>query len=505
MEEKNSRQGKELKTLNEINEGLGELLGRSSSLVSGEKTQNGPRYADKAGETGAGTQGGADGTAGAGTQGGADGTAGAGTQGGAGSAAGTGAQGSAGRSSAAGSGVLRQADEIKTGTYKKRRPFRLHGAVIFLLVLVFLAGAGVGTIWFLREQGKRSLLEHQGIEGVEITAPDDAIIAEGGQIVRYNGKMYQRNTDVISVLCMGIDKDADEVYKDLMEQLSVGEKGQADTIFIAALDTGTGELNLINISRDAMIDVDIYNVDGEYVRTEEMQICLAYAYGRDSDSSSRNEMRSVSRLMYGMPMDAYAAIDIPAISVLNDAVGGVQVTVLEDLSSRDPELAKGNVVTLKGNQATTYVRSRDFNALDANNLRMQRQRQYVTAFIRKAMAKARQNISIVLTLYQAVQAYMSTDIDVARLTYLVSLALQREFTDANIMNVAGEVVKGQKFTEYHVDEKALYELILKIYYNEVDDNGNIVIPEAMTEETEIEEPQEEESEKIITIDRDVLI
>ena len=38
-------------------------------------------------------------------------------------------------------------------------------------------------------------------------------------------------------------------------------------------------------------------------------------------------MRAVSRLFYGMPVAAYAALDLDAIAVLTDAVGGVEVTV----------------------------------------------------------------------------------------------------------------------------------------------------------------------------------
>ena len=513
MDKNNNQQGKELKTLQEINEGLGELLGRSSSLVSGKDSRSGSRYADRNGSAGqAGSSVGPAGGSAPQQDGGADGGSGSAQQETGmqqGSGAGISAQGSGSlrRGNAPqGNGLLRQSSDDKSGRYNKKRPLKLHGAVIFLIVTITLILAAVGIVFFLQQQGRKSLLDHEGIEGVEITAPEDAVIAEGGQIVRYKGKTYQRNTAVVSILGMGIDKDADEVYQNVMEQLNIGQKGQADTIFVAALDTMSGALNLINISRDAMTDVDVYNVDGEYTGTREMQICLAYAYGENNEKSCENVMKSVSRLMYGMPMDAYGAIDIPAISVLNDAVGGVQVKVLEDLTAKDPELVKGNVVTLKGNQATTYVRSRDYNALDANNARMQRQRQYVVGFIRQVFAKARRNISIVLTLYQAAQAYMTTDIDVSRLTYLVSLALQKNFTDANIMNVAGEIRKGSKYAEYYVDDEALYELILKIYYREIDDDGNIVIPaENIPEETEAEEPEEEESEKIITVDRDVLV
>ena len=33
--------------------------------------------------------------------------------------------------------------------------------------------------------------------------------------------------------------------------------------------------------------------------------------------------KKMEGILYGIPMDAYGAIDIPAIGVLNDAIGGV--------------------------------------------------------------------------------------------------------------------------------------------------------------------------------------
>lgn len=79
---------------------------------------------------------------------------------------------------------------------------------------------------------------------------------------------------------------------------------------LAVLDSETGELSLVNISRDSMVDVNRYNVEGQFLGTEEMQICLAYAYGDGREGSCLNTVESVSRLMYSMPVHAYARLII---------------------------------------------------------------------------------------------------------------------------------------------------------------------------------------------------
>ena len=507
MENTKNNQGKELDTLEQINEGLERWKSRSLIGVSGSGSYPGdqdfwdgktPRTGSAAGASG--QVPGADNATGQ-----APGTGGAAGQNpGTGGAAGQ----TPGASSAAGSAssssrydengrsrydriILEQDTNGRGGARKSRssRPRKKHGVLIALFIILLLLGAVAGLIFYFRYMGRQDLLEHEGIEGVEITAPEGAVMTDGGKKVTYNGKTYIRNDNVITILGMGIDRDSEEILKAEAGELEIGEKGQADTLFLAAVDSETGELNFINISREAMVDVDLYNTEGGFAGTKEMQICLAYAYGTDDEASCRNVIKSVSRLLYGMPIDAYASIDIPAISVLNDTVGGVEVNVLEDLSSRDPELVKGANVVLEGNQATTYLRYRNHDSADSNNARMQRQRQYVTNFVRAVRARAIRNISIVMRIYQAVQTYMNTDLDISRVVYLVSLTLEKQFSGANILNVKGDVVEGEEFAEYHVDEKALYELILKIFYDEVDAGGNIV-DEPMTEEAYYV-PQEE--------------
>lgn len=357
-----------------------------------------------------------------------------------------------------------QASQLRN--LKKKQKKKLRAWKVVLTVFLLLIAAGAGGIFTLYQKGKSSLLKHEGLEDVQIAAPEDAVVEDEGFTVTYNGRTYRRNEAVTSILCLGIDRQA------LEEEYEVtGENGQADTLFVAALNTETGDMTLINISRDTMADVDIYNVQNEYVETGSMQICLAYAYGDGRELSCENVIKSVSRLLYGMPIDAYAAIDLPAINVLNDAIGGVEVDVLEDLTDWDSALAEGAHVLLQGSQAERYVRSRysegEKATLDSNNLRMARQRQYLTNFITKALSQTRKDPTVPLTLYDAATAYMVTDITASEVTYLASLLLQGSFGGQDIVTVPGEVVMGEQYAEYQVDEEALYQIILNVFYMEV--------------------------------------
>ena len=100
-----------------------------------------------------------------------------------------------------------------------------------------------------------------------------------------------------------------------------------------------------------MTDVNVYSDLGNFIGTEKLQLCLAYTYGDGKEKSCENTVRAVSRLFYGMPVAAYAALDLDAIAVLTDAVGGVEVTVTKDLTIQDPSLKEGERKVLTGEQA----------------------------------------------------------------------------------------------------------------------------------------------------------
>ena len=343
---------------------------------------------------------------------------------------------------------------------KKIRPF--HVLVAILCLILALAVIGVGILLFLRSQGESML--RQGEIKEDITAPDGVQIEEDGKYVIYNGEKYCYNEHIINILCMGIDTSIQGT-----EEGVIGENGQADAIILAVIDTQTGQLHLVNISRDSMVDVNRYNVEGKYLGTEKMQLCLAYSYGDGKDDSCLKTARSVSRLMYGMPIHAWAAIDYSGISVLNDEVGGVTVEVLEDLSSKDPALVAGRTVTLTGQQAHTYVRTRDTSLLESNNQRMARQKQYMTAFLKTFFSKTKSDLTLPLKLYQNAAGYMVTDIGPQETVYLSSLVLQKGFTEGNMDSVPGQIVQGEVYAEFIPDDKALYELILKVFYTKVDE------------------------------------
>lgn len=340
---------------------------------------------------------------------------------------------------------------------RSRRLLRTLG--IILLVIILIAAAFVLVMGF---RGKKSAIGST-VAREEVKGPDDARLGDGGKTVVYKGNTYCYNTHISTILCIGIDK---EEYN---ETGTYGKGGQADTLFLIAYDNENGKSVMIPISRNTMAQIDEYNEDGTYWRQNKIQIALAYAYGDGREKSCENVAKAVSRLLYGMPVNDYITLDLSAIASLNDAVGGVPVTVLEDMTQYDPVLKEGAQITLKGQQAVSYVRSRKTEGydlkVDNNAPRMERQKQYLDSFLNQAVIQTKKDLVLPLNLYRLVKEDMITSITPSEVMYYARMVKSRG-VDNSIVSIPGKARKGE-YTEVYVDDDSLYQIILDTFYKKV--------------------------------------
>lgn len=352
--------------------------------------------------------------------------------------------------------------EKETENPKEKKSFAkvILGILIGVILFVFLIAVVFIIIGFI---GKGSL------SGKDINMKneiDGADVQNNGDLVIYKGHKYRYNKDVTSILFMGIDRENINSDKKLLREKGAG---QSDSIFLAALDTSSKKISLINIPRDIMADIKLYDSKGNYDKTAEAQICLAYAYGDGKETSCENTADAVSKLLYGIPIDSYMSINLSAISVLNDAIGGVNVQVLGDLSDADPALKEGVNITLLGDQAETYVRTRELEPLDANMERMRRQQQYITAFAKKALQEVKGDMMLPVDLLQLVSKNAVTDLSITKLTYLTTVLSRSSFSADDIQSIDCKIKEGKDgYAEYYPKETKLFEMVLQVFYEQVD-------------------------------------
>ncbi len=342
---------------------------------------------------------------------------------------------------------------------RKRRKSRI--LIRILLFIVALLIALIAAFFILRYQGEQNLKKSVVEKPVEVTVPEEVEEDNDENLVIYNGERYWYNEDIITVLCIGVDREAFASP----DEMVIGGNGQADADVLVVFDKNKGEISLLNISRDCMVDLDRYNIQGQFIDTVNEQLCLSYAFGNGKQTSCENTALSVSRLLYGMPINAYVAIDFESIATLNDAVGGVSVPVTEEIADRFPGSPVGSLVDLVGSEAVTYVRTRDISLLDSNNARMSRQKQYIIAFLKKALEQIKADPTKALTLFNSVSDNRVTSLKISEVTYFGSFFASHGFKEENLTSVKGEVIQGEDgYAQFMPDQKALYETVLDLFY-----------------------------------------
>lgn len=329
--------------------------------------------------------------------------------------------------------------------------------LIILAILLALLIALSGTYLILHSIGKKQFhAADQHLSAEEIK--DDIEINEDE--VTYNDKTYILNKNIVTILFMGVDKD------NIDENLGYGQSGQADSIFAAAIDTKTGSIKIIPISRETMVDVNLYSETGDYVGVEKKQICLAYAYGNTPKESSENVLNSARRALYGINISSYVTIDLEGMSIITDTIGGVRLTSIEDMKLSTMTVTEGQSILLKGKDAISYIRSREQD-VDANNRRMARQKQFLSAFASQAGNQILSNFSKLGTYYNMMTPYTSTNLSFSQITYLASSFLTADIgSQFQYATISGETVKGEEWVEFYPDKDNLLQVIMDTFYIE---------------------------------------
>lgn len=331
-------------------------------------------------------------------------------------------------------------------------------AIVFICAMVFL---------FLMMSGKNRL-ERQNKGIIPLLAQSDLMDAdiidddwqEGD--VRYQGVHYRYNQDIMTFLFLGIDK-----MEEVAPVINGLDGGQADAIFLLVLDPHKKEISVIGVNRETMTDVEVYSHLGGYIGTETMQLCLQHGYGDGAKLSCERTVSAVSNLFYGLPINGYCSINMGAIPLINDAIGGVTVTALEDVINSD--IKKGDKILLKGMEAYYYLHNRDITVPESARMRLERQKQYLAAYSRTAMGALKSHLTLPVGLYKILGKYMVTDVSVDEVSYLATQVADYTFDSDRIYTMEGITKMVGEHEGFYPDEKALYEMILKVFYEEVEE------------------------------------
>ena len=313
--------------------------------------------------------------------------------------------------------------------------------IIIAILIVFLISSG---LLFLKmwERGRGRFPESNDIEN---------------STVMYNGTEYTLNESIETFLVIGLDKFEGASVSD-----SYNNDQQADFLMLFVFDNDAQKCTAIHVNRDTMAQVNILGVAGNKIDTVTKQIALAHTYGNGKDVSCRNTADAISMLLMNMKVDHYISLTMDSVALLNDLVGGVDVTVLDDFSGIDDTLVQGQTVTLYGEHALHYVRSRYGLEDSSNRSRMERQQQYINALFDKFSQCMERDDDFVVDASLKMADYIISDRSITQLQAIANKFNQFDFV--GISNIAGESKLGEQFMEFYPDEDSIKETVMELFY-----------------------------------------
>ena len=338
--------------------------------------------------------------------------------------------------------------------YRMRRWMRHNkkfAAAAALLCIVVLSAGGFFLLHSQKEQSR-----------LHVTAGNSVDMKGGYRTITWKDKEYQYNSLITTVLYAGLDSTdplkASETYSN---------KARADSISVVILDKKKKKMSILALNRDTMTEIRRYTRTGEDMGTYVSHLGYAYSYGDGGEVSCEDPKEAVENLL-GISIDEYAVTNQSSITSINDLVGGVTVTVPnDDLAAMYPELKKGAVVTLDDSNVKDFLQHRDTAADFSNEGRIERQQAYVTAYVDLLKNRLASEPDQLWQEIGQMNDYLQTSITKNKYLSLARLLEKVSFTDADYYRPTGKDSAGELHDEFYVDEDALRQLVIDLFYEEV--------------------------------------
>ena len=296
-----------------------------------------------------------------------------------------------------------------------------------------------------------------------VTGANSVDVGAGYRYTEYNGKKYQYNNRVTTLLYAGLDS-----FDELKQTATYGDKARADSIMLIVLDEVSKKMSVVAINRDTMTEVHRFSRNGDDLGVYVTHLGYAYTNGDGGEASCENLKTAVSTLFNNLPIDGYMVSNQTSIVMINDLVGGVTVTVPnDDLAAKYPELTTGNVVTLDESNVRAYVQQRDTAVDFSNEGRIERQKSFVLSFMDEFGTMVKEDASSVWDSLEACSDWMQTDITKNKYLSLADAFSNTNLTPDSYYILEGEDQLGELHDEFYYDEDALQELIIKLFYREI--------------------------------------
>ena len=324
-----------------------------------------------------------------------------------------------------------------------QRKIKIFGSVlIYILLLAIL----LFFVW--KDANPENKTAFGSLEGRFLS---DVVMMHDGETY------YYRENEITNYLVIGSDReraDKDAGYQN---------GAQADFLVLLSVDRISRTITPVMLDRDTMTPVQTIDMYGHPSDKRMMQLHLAQTYSGEDTSGSVNTAKAVEELFYGVKIDRCITVDLTAVSLLNDAIGGVEVTLEDDFTAYDPSFVKGATVRLNGEQAMCFMRGERTAADGTSASGMMCQQQYMRSFLTQLRQKSKKDTELLTGLMNAVSEYMQSD--TSPLMLLRDVRRYKEYLWQPILTPEGSYTNDEfGFAEFWVNDIALQEFVLERWF-----------------------------------------
>lgn len=307
--------------------------------------------------------------------------------------------------------------------------------VAFVIAMFMIAIFG---LWFIINQLENKIVEGQSNTDSNISDPLDAYGINVSGTVYLDDIEYYYTHDIETYLLIGTDLSGGYLEED---NIVNGE--MADFLMLVVVDKTYDTYRFVPVNRDTMTGVEGLDNDGNVVSTMYTQICTAHYFGNSTEMKNENTVRAVSNLFGGMDIDYYYQISMEDISKFNEFVNGVTVTIQDDLTADDPTLIQGETITLNNEQAYNFLHSR-MNVADGTNVnRMNRQKQYMSAYFEKVKVLVKENPEFGNDFWNKMNGISNTNMNGNQVSKLMNIL--GNYENKGTLEISGELTKGRTY------------------------------------------------------------
>lgn len=270
---------------------------------------------------------------------------------------------------------------------------------------------------------------------------------------------YIHKRKIHTYLFIGVDKkgEAQEVGSNM-------GGGQGDVQMVLTFDDTKRTWQVLQLNRDAMVDMNVIGGTGDIIGTMYQQLCLAHSYGNGKEMSCENNVNAVKGIIEDENIDGYFALNMDAIQILNNALGGITVNNSSDFSNIDSSIKTGTI-TLTDEQAEEFVRGR-LNVDDqTNGARMKRQLEFMNGLLTAFKGK---DGDFALSVYNELSSYVVTNITENDLSKIYNK--MQAYNKKDFVTITGDLKSEDEHWAFYQSQTSINEAIVEMFYDIKENN-----------------------------------